>query len=461
MMTKRTDQEDNPEQDEGHPRRIGRREFLQGGAVLAGGAFLAACGGGGSSSGSANTTAPAGAANTTAPVGSAAGSSKPVKFDSTVLWGAFMPTSGTFVSVSAPFITEMQRSLGTINSQGGIMINGKRVGFKVGVYNTQYAAGPAITEYRAFKANGGKYIMGLIAVEDGAAVLGLNERDNIFVGEFVPGTSTQLTANKLRFFFGLDNGALYKPLGTYAYKQMGAHKISSIELDNAWGHGIYETIQKQFQAEGGEWVARQYMQATDTDFTGPLTTMLRPKPDVLAVIIGNGAGQLIVKQARSLGWQGPLVLLGAWDANAVPGTGASNFGTSVGAAGLTSITNSPKIQGIRNQIYSATKQVGDVSLAVPDPISAVVAAMEAAQSTDPHAVMEALPETITKNVGSYIGGWTGAYATKNHGVYVEAPGYLAKLDPKVDFVTSGVWSGIPGAGYGGYPAGTPRSEVPE
>jgi ABC-type branched-subunit amino acid transport system substrate-binding protein len=203
---------------------LGRRRFLQAGAGLAGTAgissLLAACGGGSSKAPTSNTS-----------VVGASG-----KFDQTIEWGIFLPTSGPFVSVSAPWISGTQAVFDKINSGGGIKVKGKQVGFKVGVYNSQYAAGPALTQFRKFVSNGGHFLSGMIAVEEGVAIQGLNVRNNVLVVQIVAGKTTQLTPNSLRLFTGLDNSVTYTPLADYAKDVLSATKISSIELNNDWGH---------------------------------------------------------------------------------------------------------------------------------------------------------------------------------------------------------------------------------
>jgi branched-chain amino acid transport system substrate-binding protein len=418
-----------------------RRRFLQAAGGVGAAGLLAACS---SSSG------------TSAVAKSASG-----KFDQTLLWGIFLPTSGPFVSVSQPWITATQLAFNQINASGGIKVKGKQVGFTTGVYNTQYAAGPALIQFRNFVSDGGHYLSGLISVEEGVAVQGLNVRNNVFVAQEVSGASTQLTPNKLRLFVGLDNTVGYTPVADYAHSKLSATKIASIELDNDWGHSIYTAVQKRFGQLGGEWTDRQYMQATDTDFTGPLTSMLRGKPDVLAIIIGNGAGELIVKQARSFGWKGPMILIGAWDANAVPGAGAGNLTQCVGVGNYPSVYQNASLQKLRTQIYDKTKQIGDTGFSAPDPVKTAVTAMELAQSLEPMDVMEAIPDAIKKNLGTYLNGWTGAFATKNHGVYVQLPGYVATMDPTVDAQTAPVWQAVSGTTYAGYPCGTPKSLLPD
>ncbi|MCW2541636.1 MAG: hypothetical protein JWN95_3361 [Frankiales bacterium] len=428
---------------------LGRRRFLQAGAGVAGTAgissLLAACGGGSSK----------------APSGNSSGGATPGKFDQTIEWGIFLPTSGPFVSVSAPWISGTQAVFDKINEGGGIKVKGKQIGFKVGVYNSQYAAGPALTQFRKFVSNDGHFLSGMIAVEEGVAIQGLNVRNDVLVVQIVAGKTTQLTPNSLRLFTGLDNSVTYTPLADYAKDVIGATKISSIELNNDWGHSIYTAVQKRFTDGGGEWLARQYLQPTDTDFTQPLTTMLQSKPDLLAIIMGDGAGELVVKQARSLGWKGPMLLIGAWDCTAVPGAGAVDLADCYGVAGNASCHQTPEFKAFRQQIYAKTKQVGDFGFSAPDGINAVVSAMEAANSTSPKDVMEALPDAIKKGIGTYQNGWTGAFNTKSHGVYVEAPAYVARMEPTVDPKTTPVWTPVTGAKYLGYPAGTPRSEVPD
>jgi hypothetical protein len=87
--------------------------------------------------------------------------------------------------------------------------------------------------------------------------------------------------------------------------------------------------------------------------------------------------------------------------------------------------------------------------------------MQLANSLEPMDVMEAVPDAIKKNLGTYLNGWTGAFATKNHGVYVELPGYVATMDATVNMETAPVWQAVSGSPYSGYPCGTPKSLLPD
>jgi len=100
----------------------------------------------------------------------------------------------------------------------------------------------------------------------------------------------------------------------FAYNDLKARSAAAIfDLGNDYTKGLAENFKKQFEKLGGKIVAFEGHPTGTTDFKAQLTKIMEGKPDVIYIPDYYNDVGLIAKQARELGFKGPLVGGDGWD----------------------------------------------------------------------------------------------------------------------------------------------------
>ena len=100
----------------------------------------------------------------------------------------------------------------------------------------------------------------------------------------------------------------------FAFDDLKAKKAACIfDVGNDYTKGLSEFFKTKFTALGGEVVGFEGHATGTSDFKAQLTKVLAAKPDVLYVSDYYSDVAIIAKQARELGFKGPLVGGDGWD----------------------------------------------------------------------------------------------------------------------------------------------------
>jgi branched-chain amino acid transport system substrate-binding protein len=100
----------------------------------------------------------------------------------------------------------------------------------------------------------------------------------------------------------------------FAYEDLDARKAGAIfDVGNDYTKGLAEFFKAKFTSLGGEVVAFEGHATGITDFRAQLTKIIQAGPDVIYVSDYYNDVGLIAKQARELGFTGPLVGGDGWD----------------------------------------------------------------------------------------------------------------------------------------------------
>jgi branched-chain amino acid transport system substrate-binding protein len=102
----------------------------------------------------------------------------------------------------------------------------------------------------------------------------------------------------------------------FAFNDLKARKAAAIfDVGNDYAKGLSESFKKAFEGLGGTVVAYEGHPSGTTDFKAQLTKLLAGKPDVLYCSDYYNDDALIAKQARELGYKGPIVGGDGWDSS--------------------------------------------------------------------------------------------------------------------------------------------------
>jgi len=104
-------------------------------------------------------------------------------------------------------------------------------------------------------------------------------------------------------------------LARFAADTLHARRAAILtSVNNAYSVGISKVFRERFTAAGGTIVADQKHSEGDKDFRAQLTAIKAARPDVIFHSGNYTEGALICKQARALGYAGPLIGGDAWEA---------------------------------------------------------------------------------------------------------------------------------------------------
>ncbi len=423
-------------------RPLSRRTFLAGTGMAAAAVAMASC-------------------SRTSTGGKTGGASNPLAGvnGSTLSFGACLPLSGAFTIITKPWAAAMRYACDEVNEAGGLTIKGKKIKVEAPVIDEGYAAAPALASVQKLLSQGGRYVGGLVSEEAPVAVLGINEQANTLVTACINGLPAMMP-NKLRFFEDALTYATGGLRAQFAYSELGLRRIATIELKNSWGNSYQTTFAKAFTELGGEIVARDYMQVTDTDFSGRISGWKSKNPDGLYIIIGDGPGTTIAAQATQLGFDSqPILTEGAWDPNSYAKTGKSFIDRCYYLAEYPYSHWNSDIAALAEKLYKDEKlYTTNWFWQGYDSTRMVLAAMDAANSTDPRDVVEALPQAISDGANKWLVQAKGAVGTKEKGVFLQTPVWMSKFKPvTTDFLSEAPLEPVQQTAYQGAQGWMPES----
>jgi len=100
----------------------------------------------------------------------------------------------------------------------------------------------------------------------------------------------------------------------FAYETLNAKKAACLfDVGNDYTKGLSEFFKDTFTKLGGEIVAFEGHATGTTDFKAQLTKIIAAKPDIIYVSDYYNDAALIAKQARELGYKGPMGGGDGWD----------------------------------------------------------------------------------------------------------------------------------------------------
>ncbi len=217
--------------------------------------------------------------------------------------GVMDSLTGVGESYGNPVHNAKQLAVDEINAAGGI--NGREL--ELVVEDSKCNAQDSITAYRKLTdVDGVKIILGTTC---SGAMLGaapLAEEDRVIL--FSPSATNPDIANAGDYIFrtaisdvqlGIDTGN--------AMWADGIRNLATITETTDYAEGVRRTSVEQFEKLGGEVVAMERYASDVTDFRSQLTKLINTNPDALHLATqGELAGGTIIKQARELGYTGPI-----------------------------------------------------------------------------------------------------------------------------------------------------------
>ena len=190
-----------------------------------------------------------------------------------------------------------------INEAGGI--NGRMI--EIIVEDSKCSAQDAITAYRKLTdVDGVKIILGTSC---SGAMLGaapLAEEDGVVLFSGLATNPDIANAGDYIFRTAMSDLQLGIDTGNVLWAD-GARTLATITEATDYAEGVRRTSVDQFVKRGGRVVGEERYTSDITDFRSQLTKLFGENPDALHVAAqSESSGGTIVKQARELGYDGPL-----------------------------------------------------------------------------------------------------------------------------------------------------------
>jgi branched-chain amino acid transport system substrate-binding protein len=185
-------------------------------------------------------------------------------------------------------------------------------------------------------------------------------------------------------------------MANFASKSLKA-KTAALYIDNSsdYAKGLGQFFKETFTKNGGTIVSEEAYLQKDTDFKATLTKMKSKNPDV---IFAPGYYQevgMLIKQARELGLNVPVLGGDGWDSAKLPEiAGAQALNNSFFSNHYTPDDSSPAVKTFVENYKKEYNQTPDAFAALAyDATMMVIKAMERANSADPVKIKDELAKT--------------------------------------------------------------------
>ena len=190
-----------------------------------------------------------------------------------------------------------------INAAGGI--DGREL--KLVVEDSKCAAQDAITAYNKLTdVDGVRIILGTTCSGSMLGAAPLAEKEGVVLLSASATSPDIATAGDYIFRTAINDLRLGIDIGNTLWVD-GARKIATITESTDYAEGARRTAVEQFKQLGGSVAVEESYSSDVIDFRSQLTKLLDEEPNALLVAAqGEASGGTIVKQARELGYDGPI-----------------------------------------------------------------------------------------------------------------------------------------------------------
>ena len=196
-----------------------------------------------------------------------------------------------------------QMALDEINAAGGV--NGRMLEFVV--EDSKCNAQDAINAYNKLTdVDGMKIILGTSCSGAMLGVAPLAEADGVVLFSGLASNPDIANAGDYIFRTQISDIEVGMNTGNVLWAD-GIRKLATITEKTDYAEGVRRTSVAQFEKNGGEVIAEESYASDTTDFRTQLTKLFETNPDALHIAPQSEfAAGTIVKQARELGYNGPI-----------------------------------------------------------------------------------------------------------------------------------------------------------
>lgn len=191
---------------------------------------------------------------------------------------------------------------------------------------------------------------------------------------------------------------------TFSYKDLKARSAATVfDASNDYSKGLAENFRATFEKLGGKVVAYEGHPAGATDFRAQLTKALQSKPDVLYLPDYYNDVGLIAKQARELGYKGPMVGADGWDSPELAKIAGDAVNDGYFTNHYSDMDTRPIVQDWVKKYKAKYGQVPDALATLGyDAMNIMLDAIKRAGKTDGASIRDALKKTDLQTVSGRV-----------------------------------------------------------
>ena len=250
--------------------------------------------------------------------------------------GAMDALTGVAESYGNPLHQAKLLAVEEINAAGGI--DGRML--ELIVEDSKCAAQDAITAYNKLTdVDGVKIILGTTCSGSMLGAAPLAEKDGVILFSASATSPDIASAGDYIFRTAINDLRLGIDMGNTLWVD-GVRSIATITESTDYAEGTRRTAVARFEELGGSVVAAEGYSSDVIDFRSQLTKLFSENPDALLLAAqGEASGGTIIKQARELGYEGPIfseIVPTAPDALGIAGDAATGLKAIVPNPDLTS-----------------------------------------------------------------------------------------------------------------------------
>lgn len=181
----------------------------------------------------------------------------------------------------------------------------------------------------------------------------------------------------------------------FAFNDLKARSAAAFfDIGNDYCKGLSENFKATFEKLGGKIVAYECHATGTTDFKAQLTKIIQAKPDVVYVSDYYNDVALIAKQARELGFNGPLIGGDGWDSPELIKIGGSAIENSFFTNHYSPDDTRPVVQEFVKNFRAKYGSTPDAMATLAyDATYIMLNAIKVAGKTDGAAIRDALAKT--------------------------------------------------------------------
>jgi branched-chain amino acid transport system substrate-binding protein len=332
--------------------------------------------------------------------------------DETILIGMSFPLSGANATWGLGSEWMCKKAAEEVKAAGGVTVKGTVYNFQCLAYDHHYTAADGTKVAQTLLNKDGAKILSVMGTAPVAASQSLTEHQGALLfmqawGKSTKGPQFPMSFNIVPTPFEIVPGIVKYVTG----QNPQAKTMVMLNPNDATGRetaGIATTL---WQKAGVKVLTSDFYERGTTEFQPIAERLMSFKPDIVDLgTVAQGEAGIIFKAMQLLGYKGVQILDNGSGVDAISGTGggAAN-GTIMGGA---LVWDGPSIDAHQRAVgeavhdkfgeYPAISMIGAY-----DPVYALKAAIEKAQSIDPKAIAAAIPTTTFK---SFYGGdvrWGG------------------------------------------------------
>jgi ABC-type branched-subunit amino acid transport system substrate-binding protein len=219
--------------------------------------------------------------------------------------GLNVTSSGPAAAWGITYSKTITAQVEDINSEGGLLVGGKR--YRIRVFEYDSKRDPATSLENAKKLIFTDKVMAImhhggVCVTPTLPILSENKIVSMDI-------NTGAVVLRWPYNFVIIPATSVISINAYKdyVKRFGVKKVAEINPDNDSGYGAEVDDMRAAKQLGVEVVSHQFFPDDTTDFYPILTKAIAAKPDMIVIGLGSpGHVPIIIKQARELGWKGPM-----------------------------------------------------------------------------------------------------------------------------------------------------------